>query len=224
MKALHRFAAGAIWLSAVAATGWSGADAGRENGGGTAQAGQRQLAVDSTVQQQWRPPGGPPRFVPPPRIPGPPALPPGWGQPPTMPTPPPPFTPQPSTPESQPSVPSSSTPTPSTPQPQLPRYSPIPDILVPTPGQNPAVGSPAMPPGGPPVKQIWICSHCRRQLPDDVRPGDRCPYCGTFLAYQRDASGKITNTIPIGKYLLVGGLIPVGAIVIGLVVWFLKNL
>jgi hypothetical protein len=77
---------------------------------------------------------------------------------------------------------------------------------------------------GPPLKQIYLCSHCRRQLPDNIHPGDRCPYCGTFLAYQQDASGRITNTVPIGRYLLIGGLIPVAAIVIGLVVWFLKNL
>jgi hypothetical protein len=77
---------------------------------------------------------------------------------------------------------------------------------------------------GPPMGQVYICSHCRRQLPDNIRAGDKCPYCGTFLAYQKDASGRVTGTAPFGKYILVGGLIPVGAIVIGLVIWFLKNL
>jgi len=219
MKALHLLVAVPLSLCAAFAFARSWADTEGGKDAKPAQASRQSLAVDSTPQQQWSPPMRPPRFVPPPRIPVAPSPPPGWDQPPTPPTPPQqPYTPPPYTP------PQPSSPQPSTPQPPLPRYSPIPDILVPIRGQAPTPGPTAGPPMGPPVKQIWICSHCRRQLPDDVRPGDRCPYCGTFLAYQQDASGRITNTIPIGRYLLIGGLIPVGAIVIGLVVWFLKNI
>jgi hypothetical protein len=179
--------------------------------------GQSSFPANSALQQQWRPPTQPPRFGRPPRIPVVPPRLPDWGRPPTPPTQPtqpyipPSFTPpQPYIPHIPPPI---QTPQPSaSPKRQPPRYSPIPDILPPQASSS------------PPVKQIWICSNCKRRLPDNVRPGDRCPYCGTYLAYQRDASGRITHTVPIGKYLLIGGLIPVGVVVIGVVIWFLKNI
>ena len=39
-------------------------------------------------------------------------------------------------------------------------------------------------------------------------PAIGAPIAAPYLAYEMDASGRITHTVPIGRYLLIGGLIP----------------
>jgi hypothetical protein len=220
MKTFHLVLAVQMAFGAAFAFARAGTDVEQSRNAGPAGAAARSLPADLTPQQQWSPPG--------PRMPVVPTPPPGWGEPPTPTAPQQPYTPP------QPYVPPQPyTPVPHTPsQPRTPRYSPIPDILPPQATVPPQAVMPpqaTMPPGGPQFRQTFLCSHCRRELPAGVRAGDRCPYCGTYLAYEKDASGKVTHTVPvgnlpIGKYLLIGGLIPVGAIVIGLVIWFVKNI
>lgn len=167
----------------------------RPNNGSTAISSED---VPAAVQQQW------------PREPRTPQPPPGWDDGPSFPSHPRhPINPQPYAPAPA---------APSTP----PKYSPIPD--VPAPKREPPQTQ-GFPMGtGPQLGVVYFCSKCKRELPSNVNAGEKCPYCGAFLAYKQDPSGKITQRAPVGKYLLIGGLVPVGIVVIGLVVWFLKQL
>jgi hypothetical protein len=155
------------------------------------------VARNPMPRPQWSPPWHGPR-TPPPMNPSPT---PGWGGPPV-----------PSAPSQPPYTP------PSNPQPYTPSYTP--------PQQQPRIPdySPGFPQPGP-QRQVWLCSHCRRELPTNVGVGSKCPYCGTYLAYEQDASGKITRTAPvgsIGRIVVIGALVPIGAVLIGLLIRFLK--
>jgi hypothetical protein len=159
------------------------------------------IGANPMPRPQWSPPWHGPRSTPPPMHPSPT---PDWSGPPV------------------PSVPSQPYTPPSNPQPYRPPYSPPyapPQSQPRSPDYAPGFPQPGL------QRQVWSCSHCRRELPANVGVGNKCPYCGTYLAYEQDASGRITKTAPIGsigKVVAIGALIPIGAIAIGLLIRFLR--
>ncbi|MBN2024289.1 MAG: hypothetical protein JW809_16010 [Pirellulales bacterium] len=85
----------------------------------------------------------------------------------------------------------------------------------------PGASSPAIPPqdlappmaslpSGPMFESVKVCENCKRQVPSDLKAGDRCPHCGTYFAFERDESGKVVKRAP-GRWLrggaVMGGLL-----------------
>ena len=193
------------------------------------EADQQYVKEEQTKQQKN---AAPPRANPQP-LPANPGPHPAWSPPawsPPVQTPhfnPPPFTPTP-TPQPSPNFgdpmipmphPQPHMPQPHMPQPYIPQpYIPQPDPFGFSPMQGRDFSQPGIPAGG-----VKVCTKCGRPIPGNLGAGDKCPHCGAFFAYETDASGRVVKTVPIGKYLVIGGLVPLGAIVIGLVIWFLKS-
>jgi hypothetical protein len=146
---------------------------------------------------------------------------------PTMPSNPPPGFHGPSFPT--PAFPGPSSP-PSIPAPQIPS-TPAPSFPQPTPTPMPHAEPPTFPADTAsqtpqPSQQLVeykYCSQCQKTIPSNLGAGDKCPHCGVFFSSEEDASGRTIKRAPIGKYFAFGGGIPGLAILIGLLIRWLKQ-
>jgi ribosome maturation factor RimP len=67
------------------------------------------------------------------------------------------------------------------------------------------------------------CMNCKAYLPNSTQVGDKCPHCGVFFEVEEDESGRVIKRAPLGKYAFYGGGIPSLAVLIGLLLRWLKR-
>ena len=81
-------------------------------------------------------------------------------------------------------------------------------------------------PMGPQMVEVKTCLNCKKEVPASTKGGDRCPHCGVYFAYERNADGTKTYA-PGGRlrFGLFGGAITGGAIaaIIAILVKVLKG-
>jgi hypothetical protein len=72
---------------------------------------------------------------------------------------------------------------------------------VPSPNPGPPVSASANPPA-----KSRICSNCKQKLPDDCKPGDHCPSCGTYLHYEDTDEGRVKAPLAFSSVGIPAGI------------------
>jgi hypothetical protein len=96
-----------------------------------------------------------------------------------------------------------------------------------TPPPVPAYSPPPVDYGSPGPQMVEVlekkCSHCGKVVPNNMGAGDKCPHCGVFFSYETDQTGKVVKRAPIGTYFSYGGIGTLIAVVVSLIVRYMRS-
>ena len=80
---------------------------------------------------------------------------------------------------------------------------------------------PVFGPNGPGFEETYVCTNCNKQLPKNIKAGDRCPHCRAFLAYEEGPNGQkkyAPGGAMVGYFMLGGGGLTAIAVVVGIII------
>lgn len=88
---------------------------------------------------------------------------------------------------------------------------------MPTPGMPNMPGMPNTP-GVPGMRMIKECSNCKKEVPQHITAGGKCPHCGVFFEEDKTNGKRATNPASV-----IGGIVGLLVVVASIVAKVMRD-